>query len=86
MVFHKFSCDIKDKSIFYFKISSGVIAKIDRENFTAYRFNKDTKEWQEDSVLFTEYDHGNLVGEEFEATENYPYGEPFRYKANLNYK
>lgn len=72
-----------EKKIIYFKLTSGVILKIDRSNFTAYRFNQELKEWQEDSVLFTEYEHGNLEGKEFEAQENFPYGEPFHFGRHL---
>ena len=71
--------NLKNKNIIYFKLISGLIVKIDKNNFTAYRFNKETNEWQEDSVLFTEYEHGNLDGKEFDTIEHYPYGEPFHY-------
>ena len=71
------------KKTIYFKLTSGVVLKIIPEDFTAYRFNNELLEWQEDSVLFTEYEHGNLEGERFNITENYPIGEPFHFGRRL---
>lgn len=73
----------KEKTITYFKLTSGLIIKIDSSNYTAYRFNQENQEWQEDSILFNEYENGNLRGEVFETEENYPYGEPFNYRRSL---
>lgn len=73
----------KRKGIIYFKLTSGLIIKLIPEKFTAYRFNEELRQWQEDSVKLTEYVHGNLEGEEFETVENFPYGEPFHYGRHL---
>ena len=73
----------KSAGIIYFKLTSGVTLKIDKDNFTCYRFNQERQEWQEDSVLFTEYEHGNLEGQEIMMEDNYPYGEPFHFGRSL---
>jgi len=73
----------KKNYVVYLKLISGLIVKIVSEEYTAYRFNTETNEWQEDSVLFTEFEHGNLQGNEIEFEDNYGYGEPFRYRRHL---
>lgn len=70
-------------NITYFKLTNGLIIKLDRDNLTAYRFNQENQEWQKDTGLFIEYQYGNLRGEIFEADENYPYGEPYNYGRSL---
>ena len=67
------------KTIIYMKLLSGLIVKIDIVNFTGYRLNKEKMEWQEDSVLYTEYEYGELDGEKIDLDENYAYGEPYQH-------
>ena len=71
------------KSIVYVRLSNGLIIKIDKASFTAYRLNNETSEWQEDSVLYTEYQYGELGGEEIDLEENYSYGEPYVFGGKL---
>lgn len=66
----------------YFRMSNGLLIKIDNDRLTAYRFNNSLKEWNEDSVLFSEYERGNLNGELVFFHDNYPTGKPFSYKSN----
>ena len=73
----------KKNYIVYLKLINGLIVKIVSEKYTAYRFNTQTNEWQEDSVLFTEYEHGNLQGIQIDFEDNYDYGDPFCYGRNL---
>lgn len=64
----------------YVKLTSGLLVRIDRCNYTAYRLNNELKEWNKDSVLFTEYEYGELGGKVIEIDDNYPIGEPFQNK------
>lgn len=64
----------------YVKMTTGLLVRIDRCNYTAYRLNNELKEWNEDSVLFTEYEYGELGGKVIEIDDNYPIGEPFQNK------
>ena len=78
----KFNKPQKEETI-YFRLTSRLVIKIIPKELTAYRFNQESKEWQKDSVLFSEYEYGNLEGEEFKTTENFPYGEPFQYGRHI---
>lgn len=64
----------------YVKLISGLLVRIDRCNYTAYRLNDELKEWNEDSVLFTEYEYGELEGKVIEIDDNYPIGKPYQIK------
>lgn len=66
-------------TIEYIKLMNGLLVKIDKVNFTAYRLNEETMQWQEDSLLYTEYGYGELDGEKINLDENYEYGEPYSY-------
>lgn len=61
----------------YFQLTSGLIVKIDRSHFTAYRLNDKKKEWQLDRRLFTDYEYGNLIGSYIHLDDEYPLGPPF---------
>lgn len=78
-----FDKNIKPGKIFYFKLDSGLLIKIDRERMTAYRFNEEKSEWQEDSEFYIDYSYGNLFGSIVDITENYPIGEPYDYRKAL---
>ncbi len=65
----------------YFRLSNGVLLKIDRVNLTCYRFDPEQEEWNSDSALFSEYEYGNLEGERVSFTDVYPIGAPFEYRA-----
>lgn len=70
------------EEIRYFRLTSGLLIKIDRKHMTCFRFNSNQKEWNEDSVMFTEYEHGELLGELVDFDDHYPTGKPFTYSRN----
>lgn len=56
----------------YFRLTSGLLIKLDNEKLTAYRFNENLRCWYEDSALFTEFEYGNLMGELIDFDDSYP--------------
>lgn len=59
----------------YFLLTSGLLIKLDNEELTAYRFNEKLRCWNDDSVLFIEYEYGNLMGELIDFDDSYPCNE-----------
>lgn len=80
--YHSYRASLKEKGVRYFRMSNGLLIKIDIDHLTAYRFNDVLKEWNEDSVLFSEYEWGNLNGELVFFHDDSPTGKPFSYKSN----
>lgn len=68
-----------EKKIIYFRLTSGLTLKIDPEHLTCYRFDPHRREWNEDSVLFSEYEHGELQGSRIAMDDTYPTGDPYSY-------
>ena len=68
-----------EENIRYFRLTNGLLLKIDSDHLTCYRFDPERKEWNEDSVLFTEYEYGGLQGELVFFSDVYPIGEPFKF-------
>lgn len=67
----------------YIKLTSGLTIRIDTSERTAYRFNPETQEWNKDSTLFAEYEHGELHFENIDFDDFYPIGEEYHYGRRL---
>lgn len=75
--------NLNDNKIIYFQLESGLVIKIDYENNSAYRFNIENQEWNEDVAKFNEYEYGELHGKPISFDDIYPIGEPFHYGRQL---
>lgn len=67
----------------YIQLTSGLIIKIDYTTNTAYRFNPETQEWNKDTTIFAEYEHGELHYEKIDFEDFYPEGEEYHYGRRL---
>ena len=56
----------------YFKLTSGMVIKLDEENMDAYRLDSESKEWVADSEIYLDYSYGNLHGEYIDFDDIYP--------------
>ena len=65
----------QNSQITYYKLSNGLIVKIDNEKMTLYILDCNRKEWRRDSELYAEYAYGVLNGEKINFNDTYPIGE-----------